>query len=63
MTMTPGTFVRLGEDEVREKYIDDIVRYKNKLSEEENHSPQPLKRRKLEPSPKTQSVRLCQEVS
>ena len=53
MTMTPGTFVRLGEDEVREKYIDDIVRYKNKLSEEENHSPQPLKRRKLEPSPKT----------
>ena len=51
---TPGTFVRLCEDEVRSKYVEEIVgsSKKKKLSDEES-SPRPEKKLKLDSSPST----------
>ena len=43
---TPGTFVRLCEDEVREKYVEEVVRNKKKLSWDEDDHPE--KRQRLD---------------
>ena len=51
---TPGTFVRLCEDEVREKYVEDIVRNKKKLTGGETDlSCHPEKSQRLETTPET----------
>ena len=50
---TPGTFVRLCEDEVRQKYVEDIVRNKTKRSEDETECEKNVKRQKLETTPET----------
>ena len=49
---TPGTFVRLCEDEVRQKYVEDVVRNKTKRSEDETECDN-VKRQKLETTPET----------
>ena len=51
---TPGTFVRLCEDEVREKYVEEIVRNKKKLTGGDTDlSCHPEKSQRLETTPET----------
>ena len=55
---TPGTFVRLCEDEVRQKYVEDIVRNKTKRSEDDCENN--VKRQKLETTTSKESEKVTQ---
>merc|ERR1719195_478705 len=59
---TPGTFVRLGEEEVRQKYVEEVSSRRQRGLELDNGNQEPAKRPRLEQeSTKESTKEECQD--